>query len=230
MPAPATLDTLLDAALPHVVFDGWSDPTFLAAVGDLGTTEAEARTVAPRGAIDLAVALHRRGDRMMLRRMRETDLSEMRYRDRVATALRYRIEALPDRDIVRRATALFSLPNHSAEGARLIWETADHIWCALDDTSRDGSWYSKRATLSAVWASTVLYWLGDNSPDFAETKAFIDRRIDNVMQIESLKSRMRKNPLSKPFMDLHASILGKMRAPGQGDTSDLPGRWTEPSE
>ena len=230
MSAPATLDTLLDAALPHVVFDGWSDMTFLAAVRDAGLTEAEAKTIAPRGAIDLAVALHRRGDRAMDQRMGETDLSEMRYRDRVATALHYRIEALPDRDIVRRATALFSLPIHSAEGARLIWETADHIWTALGDTSRDGNWYSKRATLSAVWASTALYWLGDDSPDFAETRAFVDRRIDNVMQIESLKSRMRKNPLSKPFMDLQASIFGKVRAPGQSDTSDLPGRWSEPSE
>lgn len=230
MPAPATLDTLLDAALPHVVFDGWSETTFLAAVREAGLTEAEARTIAPRGALDLAVALHRRGDREMVRRMQETKLSEMRYRDRVATALRYRIEALPDRDIVRRATALFSLPIHGAEGAKLIWETADHIWRALGDTSRDGNWYSKRATLSAVWASTVLYWLGDDSPGFAETVAFIDRRIDNVMQIENLKGRMRKNPLSKPFMDLQASIFGKVRAPDQSDTSDLPGRWREPTE
>lgn len=220
-----TLDRLLDAALPHVAFDGWSPVTFTESVRDAGVSEEEAKAAAPRGAIDLAVALHRRGDRAMVARIAAMDLSQMRYRDRVAAALRARIEAIPDREAIRRASTLFALPIHAAEGAKLVWETADHVWTVLGDTSRDGNWYSKRATLSAVWASTVLFWLGDDSVDSRKTFDFIDRRIDDVMRIEEMKGRLRKNPLTKPFMDLQSSILGRIRAPGTVDVSDLPGRW-----
>ena len=230
MPVPATLDALLDAALPHVAFDGWSETTFQDAARDVGLTESEARVIAPRGALDLAVALHRRGDQAMVSRMADTDLSALRYSDRVATALRYRIQAMPDREAVRRATTLFALPIHAGEGARLVWETADHVWTALGDTSTDGNWYSKRATLSAVWGSTVLFWLGDDSPGSQATFEFIDRRIENVMQFEKLKGQLRKNPLSKPFMDMQASFFGKIKAPDHFDGSDLPGRWREPQD
>ena len=222
------IETLLDAALNHVAFDGWSPATFSAAARDAGMTEAEARGLAPRGAVDLAVAYHRRGDRAMIDRLKTTDLSGLRFRDKVATALRFRVEAMDDREAVRRATALFSLPNHAAEGARLIWETADHVWTALGDTSDDLNWYSKRATLSAVWASVVLYWLGDDSAGQADTIAFIDRRIEDVMRIEKVKGQLRENPLTKPFMELQSKLFRNVRMPDMSHLNDLPGRWQGP--
>ena len=175
----------------------------------------------PRGAIDLAVALHRRGDQAMVARLAEADLSEMRFSEKVAAALRFRLEEMPDREAVRRASTLFSLPNHAAEGGKLVWETADHVWTALGDTSRDGNWYSKRAILSGVWAATVLFWLGDDSPDAADTHAFIERRIDDVMKFEKLKGQLRDNPLTKPLMEMQEAFLSKMRAPSK--PTDVPG-------
>ena len=221
MTVTPNLDALLDAALAHVAFDGWSDETFTTAAEDAGLSLADARSLAPRGAIDLAMAFHRRGDHKMVARMDSTDLSEMRYSEKVSAALKFRIEAMTDREAVRRASTLFSLPMHAADGAKLVWETADHVWTALGDTSEDGNWYTKRATLSAVWGSVVLYWLGDDSPDYAKTADFIERRIENVMQIEALKGRMRQNPLTKPLMDLQSTILGRIRAPKA--PRDVPG-------
>lgn len=157
----------------------------------------------------------------MVTRMENVDLSGMRYSERVATALKFRIDVMTDREAVRRATTLFALPMHAADGAKLVWETADHIWTALGDTSEDGNWYTKRATLSAVWGSVVLYWLGDDSPDYGKTSDFIDRRIENVMQIETLKGRMQQNPLTKPLMELQNTILGRMSAPKT--PRDVPG-------
>jgi ubiquinone biosynthesis protein COQ9 len=215
------LDALLDAALAHVAFDGWSDETFAAGAEDAGLSLADARGLAPRGALDLAMAYNRRGDREMVTRMENVDLSGMRYSERVATALKFRIDVMTDREAVRRATTLFALPMHAADGAKLVWETADHIWTALGDTSEDGNWYTKRATLSAVWGSVVLYWLGDDSPDYGKTSDFIDRRIENVMQIETLKGRMQQNPLTKPLMELQNTILGRMSAPKT--PRDVPG-------
>ena len=217
-----TLDRLLDAILPHVVFDGWLPASFKAALGDLNVSEADAKLVAPRGAIDLAVAYHRRADAAMVARMAEADLSDLRYSEKVATALRYRIEVMDNREAVRRASTLFALPMNSVEGGKLIWETADAIWNALGDTSEDANWYTKRATLSGVWASTVLFWLGDDSAGFADTFAFIDRRIEDVMRIEKMKSKLRENPLSKPLMQIQDAFFSKMRAAGSAP-DDLPG-------
>lgn len=219
---------LLDAILPHVPFDGWSDDAFEAAAADAGLGLSEARTLCPRGAIDLAVDYHRRGDAAMVSALETSDLSGMRFRDRVAAALRFRVDAMDDREAVRRASALFALPQHSAEGAKLIWETADKIWNALGDTSRDVNWYTKRATLSGVWASTVLYWLGDESPEHKDTSDFIDRRIENVMQIEKVKASLRENPLTKPLMSLQSALFAGVTAPNAGRRDDVPGRWATP--
>ncbi len=216
------LDTLLNAALSHVAFDGWSEATFAAAAQDVGLTLSEAKGLAPRGALDLAIAYHRRGDRAMVDAFSKVDLSTLRYSERVARALQLRIEAMTDREAVRRATALFALPTHAPEGAKLIWETADHVWTALGDTSGDGNWYSKRAILSAIWGSTVLFWLGDDSPGHANTLDFIDRRIENVMQFEKLKGQLRDNPLTKPLMEIQEAFFGRLRAPVS--PVDVPGR------
>ncbi|MEM9969593.1 MAG: COQ9 family protein, partial [Pseudomonadota bacterium] len=187
---------------------------------------AEAEAAAPRGAIDLAIAFHRRGDAQMVEKLKETDLSEMKFRDKVATALRLRLEVIAnDREAVRRATALFALPQNGADGAKLIWETSDHVWTALGDTSMDVNWYTKRATLSGVWASTVLFWLGDDSPEAADTTAFIDRRIEDVMRIEKVKAHVRENPFTKPFATFAGNVFANVKAPDLSKLRDLPGRW-----
>lgn len=225
---PSIETRLLDAILLHVPFDGWSEAAFAAAVRDTGVDPAVARAACPRGAIGLAIAFHRRGDAAMVARLAEADLSGLRFRDRVATALWFRVEAMEDREAVRRATALFALPTNAPEGARLVWETADHVWTALGDTSRDVNWYTKRATLSAVWGSVVLFWLGDDSPGFSETRAFIDRRIDDVMQIEKAKAKFRESPLTRPFAKMQESVFGRFRAPDLDHLADLPGHFTNP--
>lgn len=215
---------LLDAALPHVAFDGWSEETFRAAITDCGVNPTVARALCPRGAVDLALAFHKRGDEAMVQRLKDADLSAMRFRDRIAFAVRARLEAVEDKEAVRRGTTLFSLPHQSADGAKAIWDTCDAIWTTLGDTSDDVNWYTKRATLSAVYGSTVLYWLGDDSPGHSATWDFLDRRIDNVMQIEKVKAQVRDNPVLSRLMAGPNAILSRIRAPQRRD--DLPGRWT----
>ena len=227
-PIDPAKDRLLDAMLPHVVFDGWSPAAFKAAVAETEIDPAHARTLCPRGAVDLAVAYHERGDRAMVAALKEADLSEMRFRDKVAHAIRLRIRAIDDKEAVRRGTALFALPHMAAEGAKLIWGTADAIWDALGDPSRDGNWYTKRMTLSGVYASVVLYWLGDDSLKGQATDAFIDRRIDDVMQFEKAKAQLRKNPLLKPVTGPLARMMGAIKAPNRVPQMDLPGIWRDP--
>ena len=144
---PEIKDNLLDAALDHVAFDGWSDPPFEAAAQDAGCDIATAELWFPRKGLDLAMAFHLRGDKMMRDRLDQEDLQSMRFRDRVAAGVRYRLEAVVhEQEAVRRGSTLFALPQNAAHGAKLIWGTADAIWTALGDTSTDHNWYTKRAT------------------------------------------------------------------------------------
>ncbi|MFT4148723.1 MAG: COQ9 family protein [Paracoccaceae bacterium] len=213
-------ERLLEAALPHVAFDGWSEATFRAAVADSGVAEALARALYPRGGIDLALAWHRQGDRRMADILAQTP-PEGRIRDRIAHAVMTRLR-LADREAVRRGSALMALPQHAGDGAAAIWGTADAIWRALGDTSGDVNWYSKRATLSAVYGATVLFWLGDDSADATATQDFLDRRLGEVMQVEKLKAAVRDNPVARRLLAVPFKLMSHIRAPAP--ETDLPGR------
>lgn len=221
-------DKLLDAALDHVPFDGWSTATFDAAVRESEMDPTVARAVCPRGAVDLAVAFHKRGDAQMLERLKTEALSALRFRDRIALAVRLRLEVLTDKEVARRGTALFALPQYLGDGAKLIWGTCDAIWDVLGDTSDDVNWYTKRATLSGVYSATVLYWLGDTSEGHADTWEFLDRRIDNVMQIEKAKAQVRESPTLSKLMAGPNWVMSHIKAPTRFPKGDLPGSWTSP--
>ncbi len=223
-------EQLLDAALPHVPFDGWSPATFKAAINDSEVEPTVARAVCPRGAVDLAVAFHQRGDQLMLDALKAEDLGDMRFRDRIARAVQLRLDVVEDKEVVRRGTTLFALPPYAPDGAKLIWGTCDKIWSALGDTSTDYNWYTKRATLSGVYSSTVIFWLGDTSDGNAATWAFLDRRIDNVMQIEKLKATVQKSPTLSTLMAGPNWLLSQIKAPSQFSRSDFPGSWTAPRD
>ncbi len=214
---------VLKAAIGNAVFDGWGEPALRQAVADAGVDAGLAKLAFPRGALDLALAFHFDGDARLAEAMATEDMSALRYSQKVARALEIRLELIADdREAVRKAVAYFALPIHAAEGAKAIWHTADTIWKGLGDTSEDINWYTKRATLSTVWSSVVLYWLGDESPDFQNTRAFIARRIDNVMQIEKAKAAFRNNPLGRLFAKGPGRIFENVCAPGS-PRDDLPG-------
>ena len=215
---------LLEAAKPHVPFDGWSETTLRLAAKDAGLDRAMVEAVCPRGAVDLALAFHEAGDAAMVSALREADLGAMRFRERVAHAVRTRLELVEDRELVRRGMTLFAMPQHAADGTRAMWRTADHIWTALGDTSRDINWYTKRATLSGVYGSTVLYWLGDESDGQERTWAFLDRRIEDVMQIEKFKAKARENRVLSGLMSGPFAFLGRVKAP-EPPQAGMPGRW-----
>lgn len=213
-------------ALPHVPFDGWTDRTLAYAVEDAGVDAGLARLAFPRGGVDLALAFHDAKDRELAERLTSEELMGLRFRDRVAHAVALRLELIEnDREAVRRAASLLALPMYAADGARAIWRTADTIWTALGDTSQDYNWYTKRTTLSAVYSASLLYWLGDETPGFSATREFIGRRIDNVMQFESMKATIAKNPLAAVLLKGPQRLLDRVKAPDPTAASGLPGRW-----
>ena len=202
-----TRDRLAEAALLHVPFDGMNLAALRAGARDIGLSGDVAGAFFPGGGADLAAWIHRRGDARLAEWMQGAPAG--RISERIADAIRQRLD-FADVELVRAASAVLALPANQPLAARLMWETADTIWNGLGDSSRDVNWYSKRATLSTVYAACVLYWLGDLSEDHAETRDFIDRRIDGVMQFEKLKAQARKLPGVAMLTDI---ATGWIRAP-----------------
>jgi ubiquinone biosynthesis protein COQ9 len=147
-------------------------------------------------------------DRRMLAALAHRDLAALRLRERVALAVRLRLEALaPYREAVRRSLSFLALPPNAALGAKCLYRTVDAIWRAAGDRSVDFSFYTKRALLAAVVSTTTLYWLDDNSEGRAESWAFLDRRIADVMRIPALRQRLGRitERLPDPFRVLRAT-------------------------
>lgn len=216
--------SLLAAALPHVPFEGWTEVTWRRAMTDAEIDATVARAICPRGALDLMVAFHACGDAKMTAWLKTADLSDMRFRDRIAAAIRKRLELIAtDKEAVRRSTTLLVLPQNADTGAKMLWNTADSIWNALGDASDDINWYTKRLTLSGVYASTMLFWLGDNSVDHQATWGFLDRRIEDVMRFEKVKRHVNENRALKPLLAGPLWALSKVRAPMRNHFRDLPG-------
>lgn len=198
-------DQLLEAALAHVPFDGWSRRSLLAAAADLGFDPSLARRLFPRGGDDLLVHLERWADRRMIARIDPDELHQLRIRERIARLVRVRLEVLtPHREALRRATAARLLPGNALAATAGLWRTVDLMWSLAGDRADDASYYTKRSLLAAVWSSTFLFWLDDRSDGLEASWAFLERRIDNVMQIGQLRARVegafkglgRLNPLA----------------------------------
>lgn len=67
-------------------------------------------------------------------------------------------------------------PSNVPKSISELSSLADEIWFLAGDTSVDTSWYTKRASLSAIYAATELFMTTDKSPEFSETRDFLDRR------------------------------------------------------
>ena len=186
-------------------------------------SERKARLFCPRGALDLAVAFHKWGDGQFEISFKKKRISKLKVREKIKKAVELRIKLASDKEAVRRGVALFALPIYAFEGSRLIWDTADLIWESIGDNSEDYNWYSKRTILSAVYASTVLYWLGDDTEGNKETWHFLDRRIEDVMKFENAKIQLKKNKFTKEFNGLAGKFLQKIKRPNRYIDPNLPG-------
>lgn len=213
-PKDMTLDELkpllVEAMRPHVAFDGWSQAALEAAAADIGILPATARVAFPGGAPEMLEAYVALADARMQDALDTPEFRALKVREKITRAIRTRLEqAAPHKEAARRAVTLLAQPRNAALSARLSWRTADSIWRLAGDTATDFNHYSKRALAAAVYSATLLYWLGDDSDGHADSWAFLDRRIDNVMQIEKVKARIRP-AAERPSL---IRLLGRLRYP-----------------
>ncbi|HTP77800.1 MAG TPA: COQ9 family protein [Rhizomicrobium sp.] len=184
---------MLEAALRHVVFDGFSDKVLVGAAKEAGADKDAIARLFPQGPLSLVEAFSESADAGMEKTLASMDLASMKIRSRIAAAVMARIEALrPNKEAARRAAAFLTLPPHAALGARLVYRTVDAMWRAAGDTSTDFNFYTKRGILAGVYSATMMRWFTDTSADERATTEFLAERIENVMQFERFKAQVKQ--------------------------------------
>ena len=183
-----TQQQVLAAALPNVAFDGWSDKLLQDAIATSGVDEDIAVLAFPKGVGGLIRGFSADGDARMMAALPEGDSLKIRERITEAVWTRLRVDS-EHKEASRRAAGWLALPSRQKLGAKLLFEGANHMWRWAGDTATDYNYYSKRVILSGVIATTRLTWFDDDSQHDAKTRAFLERRIENVMQFEKLKAK-----------------------------------------
>ncbi len=214
-PLDMNLDELKAALAPrlgaHAGFDGWDEAALAMAAAELGVPADRARLAFPGGAAAMIDAWFDWIDKAMLEAFPPERIAEMKIRDRIRNLLLFRLQTLaPYREALRRALAILASPRNAPQAAALAWRSADRIWRLAGDTASDFNHYSKRAILIGVYGSTTMVFLDDASEDLAETRAFLDRRIEDVMRFEKAKARWKGSP-GPPFS--LSRFLGRLRYP-----------------
>ncbi|HEU0067254.1 MAG TPA: COQ9 family protein [Sphingomonas sp.] len=210
-----TLDELRPRLAPHIAanaaFDGWGDAARDMAADAHRVDHDVARLAFPGGAVDMIDAWFAHIDAAMLAALPPQTLAAMPIRARIAALVEARLAALaPDREALRRAVAVLALPANVARAARLGWRSADRMWRAAGDTATDYNHYTKRATLLAVYGTTIAVFLDDDSEGQADTRAFLSRRIDGLMRFEKAKAGFLKRTQNRPSL---SRFVGRLRYP-----------------
>lgn len=175
---------LLEAALPDVPFDGWTDALLERAAARLKLSTKDIEEAFPDGPIGLIRHFSVWADEKMLLKLKRTGKKNERVSDRITAAVRARLEVLtPHRQAVSASLSCLALLPQKLVLPKLVWKTSDAIWRAVGDTSTDYNYYTKRILLSGVLTSTALFWLNDTSTGYERTWAFLDRRIANVLAL-----------------------------------------------
>lgn len=216
-PLDMTLEELAAALAPllpaEAAFDGWTETALAAAARAIGMPADRARLAFPGGAMAMIDAWFADIDRRMIAAVPKEAVVAMKVRDRIGALIRARIDAMaPDREALRRALNILSMPQHAATAASLAWRAADTMWRHAGDDATGFAHYSKRLTLAGIYGATLLALLDDASEGNADTLAFLDRRIAGVMRFEKAKARLRPDP------DRHfspARFLGRLRYPAR---------------
>ena len=211
-----TLDELRLALAPEIarsaVFDGWTEEALKQAAALAGVDSAVARLAFPGGAMDMIGAWIDSTDARMLAHFADGHLSTLKVRDRIRTLLLFRLDAIAGmEEALRRALAIQAMPQNLARTMRAGWHSADLMWRLAGDTATDYNHYTKRALLCGIYTATLAVFVDDESEAKAETRAFLDRRIENVMQFEKTKAQLLGNGQG---FDV-ARFLGRLRYPAR---------------
>jgi ubiquinone biosynthesis protein COQ9 len=195
----------------NAVFDGWTRQAVDSAASQLGVDPIQARLAFPKHQTGMIDCYIEEVDRALEASLTPDQLAAMKIRERIRTLVWRRLEIMgPAREAVRRGLAILAMPQNVPLALRISWRTSDLMWRLAGDTSTDFNHYTKRMTLGAVYASTLLAWLDDQSEGWIDTAAFLSRRIEDVMRFEKWKAGWRGSGERRLSL---SRFLGRLRYP-----------------
>ncbi|WP_296679722.1 COQ9 family protein [Novosphingobium sp.] len=216
-PQFASLDDMRRALAPALaeaaVWDGWTEAAVRSAAAAQGMDPDGAAFAFKDGAMAMIAAWVAAIDADMARVLPPETLAQMKIRERIRTLVQFRLDsAEPHKEALRRALAIMAMPQNAGRALKLGWASADAMWRLAGDTATDYNHYTKRLTLGSIYAATLSVFASDESQGHADTKAFLDRRIEDVMRFEKVKARLLR-PREEMFSPTR--MLGRLRYPSR---------------
>ena len=215
--AELTIDELRLALAPAIadsaIFDGWSDDALAMAAEIEGVDLDVARLAFKGGAMAMIDAWIEAVDAKMAAEWPQEKLVELKIRERIRTLVQFRLDAIEGQEeAVRRAMSIMAMPQNAARSLQMGWRSADLMWRLAGDTATDYNHYTKRTILAGIYTATLTHFINDESEGKAETRAFLERRIDGVMRFEKVKAKF-LNPDRETFSVTR--FLGRLRYPAR---------------
>lgn len=81
-------------------------------------------------------------------------------------------------------------PTYLAPSLHELAALADEIWFLAGDAAVDTSWYTKRASLSAMYAAAEVFQTQDTSAGYAETEQFLDGRLRDLQGLGGFAGKL----------------------------------------
>ena len=217
MEDPATLEALRLQLAPAIadaaVFDGWSKEAVLQAADMTGVDRELAAFAFRDGPMAMITAWVHHVDAQMAQAEPAETHKTLSIRERIRRLVMARLDAVAGREeALSRALAIMALPQNLAASAKLGWRSADAMWRLAGDTATDYNHYTKRAILAGIYAATLNVFARDKSENKAETRAFLDRRIEGIIRFEKTKAQFIRKPEERFSM---TRLLGRIRYPAR---------------
>ena len=183
---------IIAAALVHIPFDGWTTEALVAGAADAGLSADDVARLFPGGAVDAVVMHSALADEAMTRAFDSMADRPDRVHLMIRELILIRLDhAAAHKEAVRRGLTLLALPANALASARALYATVDTMWRAAGQRDTDISFYTKRATLAAVYSATLLAWIADTSGDRTVIEAVLDRRLQDVARIPKASAPLR---------------------------------------
>ena len=217
-----TLDELRLYLAPMIadaaVFDGWGEEA-LAMTAEMADVDPDVARLAFKAgsasarSMVMIEAWIDHIDNAMAKQLTQDVLAQMKIRERIRALIAFRLEMVEGQEeAVRRALAIMAAPQNARRALQTGWRSADIMWRLAGDQATDYNHYTKRAILASIYGATLAVFVDDESEDKAETKAFLDRRIEGVMRFEKVKSQLLRPGAERFSM---TRFLGRLRYPAR---------------
>ena len=193
---------LIKAMLIHVPFDGWTWEAMEQGAIDIGFEKKLPsyersrifKDLFKNGSIDFIDIFSEIIDLEVKENYDLIEFKPERVPEKIKKIIMLRLNLCQKyKESVRSSVSITAIPVNARASLKILYRTCNSIWRIAGDKSTDFSFYTRRISLAAVYTSTLLFWLNDNSNNNVETEFFLERRLKDISKISNLK---------KPLSDL----------------------------